>query len=32
MEIDGGTYDGSGFWSSGLVGAEPHLRYTVRIS
>ena len=32
VEIDGGTYDGSGFWSSGLVGAEPYLRYTVRIS
>jgi hypothetical protein len=31
-KIDGGTYDGTGFWSSGLVGAEPYLEYTVRIS
>jgi plastocyanin len=30
--IDGGTYDGSGFWSSGLVGGEPYLSYTLRIS
>ncbi len=30
--IDGGTYDGSGFWSSGLVGAEPYLAYTLRFA
>ena len=29
---DGGTYDGTGFWSSGLVGAEPYLEYTMRIT
>lgn len=32
LKIDGGTYDGSGFWSSGLFGAEPYAEYTVRIS
>ena len=32
LEFDGGTYDGDGFWSSGLVGAEPYLKYTMRIS
>lgn len=37
-EIDGGTYDGSGFWSSGLIGAcpecgdPPYIAYTLRIS
>lgn len=37
-EIDGGTYDGSGFWSSGLVGTCPEcggpqfIEYTLRIS
>jgi plastocyanin len=29
---DGGTFDGSGFWSSGLIGAEPYLEYTMRIT
>jgi plastocyanin len=29
---DGGTYDGTGFWSSGLIGAQPYLAYTMRIS
>jgi plastocyanin len=29
---DGGTYDGTGFWSSGLIGAEPYLEYTMRIT
>ena len=29
---DGGTFDGDGFWSSGLIGAEPYLEYTMRIS
>ncbi|HYZ93966.1 MAG TPA: hypothetical protein VFA34_16460 [Actinomycetota bacterium] len=37
-EIDGGTYDGSGFWSSGLFGScpecggPPFTEYTMRIS
>jgi plastocyanin len=30
--FDGGTYDGKGFWSSGAIGAEPHLEYSMRIS
>lgn len=29
---DGGTFDGKGFWSSGLIGGEPYLEYTMRIS
>ena len=29
---DGGTFDGEGFWSSGLIGADPYLEYTMRIS
>jgi plastocyanin len=29
---DGGTFDGDGFWSSGLIGAQPYLEYTMRIS
>lgn len=32
QRVDGGTYDGEGFWSSGLLGAEPYVEYTVRIS
>lgn len=32
QKLDGGTYDGEGFWSSGLVGAGPYLEYTLRIS
>lgn len=32
FEVDGGTYDGEGFWSSGLLGAQPYVEYTVRIS
>ena len=32
VEIDGGTWDGSGFISSGLIGSEPVSRYTLRIS
>ena len=31
-KVDAGTYDGTGFWSSGLVGAQPFLEYTVRVS
>jgi plastocyanin len=30
--IDGGTWDGSGFISSGLLGSEPYARYTLRFS
>lgn len=29
---DGGTFDGDGFWSSGLIGARPYLEYTMRIT
>jgi plastocyanin len=29
---DGGTFDGTGFWSSGLIGGEPYLEYTMTIS
>jgi plastocyanin len=29
---DGGTYNGTGFWSSGLIGEQPYLEYTMRIS
>lgn len=32
VEIDGGTWDGSGFYSSGLIGSEPVSRYTLRVS
>jgi plastocyanin len=31
-KVDGGTYDGTGFWSSGLIGGEPYAEYTMRIS
>ena len=31
VKFDGGTYGGTGFWSSGLIGAEPYLEYTMRI-
>jgi plastocyanin len=30
LDIDGGTYDGSGFFSSGLMGGEPYASYTLR--
>jgi plastocyanin len=30
--IDGGTWDGSGFFSSGLLASEPYTKYTVRVS
>ena len=29
---DGGTYSGTGFWSSGLIGHGPYLEYTMRIA
>lgn len=30
--VDGGTYDGSGFFSSGLFGGEPYAEYSLRFS
>ena len=30
--IDGGTYSGTGFWSSGVVGGDPPTSYTLRIA
>ena len=30
--VDGGTYDGSGFWSSGLFYGDPYVEYTLRFS
>ncbi len=30
--FDGGTYNGEGPWSSGLIGSPPYLEYTMRIS
>jgi plastocyanin len=32
VEIDGGTWDGSGFISSGLLGSEPYSTYALRFS
>ncbi len=32
VEFDGGTYDGSGFWSSGTIATDPYLEYSMRIS
>ncbi|MBA3653728.1 MAG: hypothetical protein H0W70_05980 [Actinobacteria bacterium] len=32
VKIDGGTYDGDGFWSTGVVGAQPFIEYTLRVS
>jgi hypothetical protein len=29
QKIDGGTYSGSGFWSSGLIGADLYIEYTL---
>lgn len=31
-KFDGGSYDGTGFWSSGLIGEHPYLEYTMRIT
>jgi plastocyanin len=30
--IDGGTYSGSGFYSSGLLGSDPYSQYTLRFA
>ncbi len=32
LPFDGGTYDGTGFWSSGMVDAEPYIEYSMRIT
>jgi plastocyanin len=32
IKVDGGTYDGSGFFSSGLISSEPYAEYTLRFS
>lgn len=32
LRVDGGTYDGSGFFSSGLISAEPYAEYSLRFS
>jgi plastocyanin len=30
--IDGGTWDGEGYFSSGLIGSEPYAKYTLRVA
>lgn len=30
--VDGGTWDGEGYFSSGLIGSEPYATYTLRVS
>jgi plastocyanin len=32
LVIDGGTYEGSGFWSSGVLWSEAYVEYTVRFA
>lgn len=32
IEVDGGTWDGSGFWSSGVLFSDAYTRYTLRFS
>lgn len=32
LKVDGGTYNGSGFYSSGLFGGDPYAEYTLRFS
>lgn len=32
VELDGGTWDGSGFWSSGLMWSEGNIEYSLRFS
>ncbi len=32
LVFDGGTYDGTGFWSSGMIDAEPYIEYSMRIT
>jgi plastocyanin len=32
IEFDGGTYDGNGFWSSGAIGGDPWIEYSMRIT
>jgi plastocyanin len=31
-KIDGGSYDGTGFWSSGHISGDPYREYTLRIT
>ena len=31
-KVDGGTYDGTGFFSSGLISSEPYAEYSLRFS
>jgi plastocyanin len=31
IAFDGGTYDGEGFWSSGVIDSKPYVRYSMRI-
>lgn len=32
VKVDGGTWNGEGFFSSGVIGAEPYATYTLRVS
>lgn len=32
LKVDGGTYDGEGFFSSGLMSSEPYAEYALRFS
>jgi plastocyanin len=32
IEFDGGSYDGSGFWSSGTIAGDPWIEYSMRIT
>lgn len=32
LALDGGTYDGTGFYSTGLFGAQPYAEFTLRVS
>jgi plastocyanin len=32
LVIDGGTYDGDGFWSTGVLWNDPYVEYTIRFS
>jgi plastocyanin len=32
IKFDGGSYDGSGFWSSGAIGGDPWIEYSMRIT
>jgi plastocyanin len=32
MRVDGGTYNGTGFFSSGLISGDPYAEYSLRFS